>query len=466
MVEASPASVSKKRLTTRRSENDRLVHPLKTSDDGFRDRHACDEEASRFALSNSPYTKYFYSYCNFATQVVVTSPLSNNNLTIVGPRLLAGFGFTSVNSVHSGLVAYFEPQIGVNGSLAIGLQNSSEMGHAIEPIYEDNDEEGYSIMGVSGLLKFNSSATLTVHTLGGIRTIRDFSEGPGLLEHVMRDAVNFNELEYGVASIDRSGLNNVTGTTLTFTPADEDGVVAVKHRTLHSEAETYIFNASFNYPQLTQLPLEDTLAEECPWSDDRNGILLLVEYLIKNEVGRTRAEGLMSKEATVNPNNEGLTWQEPAQRKVKRIMNETAAFAAIEGQKKNRSSTSMRRASLGSGVTGPTTSGGSRIFYDVKAIVPVGLRAVAALAEAGFFPGHLDCAKKAADAAQTCRDEIWRFFEVFVWEEEAWELVDKYVGDSGFPTTSHSDNITEDVAFYDLAWQGNIDHHHVRVLNR
>ncbi|KAF0317542.1 hypothetical protein GQ607_015215 [Colletotrichum asianum] len=264
MVEASPASVSKKRLTTRRSENDRLVHPLKTSDDGFRDRHACDEEASRFALSNSPYTKYFYSYCNFATQVVVTSPLSNNNLTIVGPRLLAGFGFTSVNSVHSGLVAYFEPQIGVNGSLAIGLQNSSEMGHAIEPIYEDNDEEGYSIMGVSGLLKFNSSATLTVHTLGGIRTIRDFSEGPGLLEHVMRDAVNFNELEYGVASIDRSGLNNVTGTTLTFTPADEDGVVAVKHRTLHSEAETYIFNASFNYPQLTQLPLEDTLAEECP----------------------------------------------------------------------------------------------------------------------------------------------------------------------------------------------------------
>ncbi|KAI8205139.1 hypothetical protein K4K52_004494 [Colletotrichum sp. SAR 10_76] len=175
-------------------ENDRLVHPLKESDDGLRDRYICDEEASRFALCrfalcNSHYTKYVYSLCNFATQVVVTSPLPNNNLTIIGPRLLAGAGFTPVKSVHSGLVAYFEPQIGVNGSLTIGLQNSSETGHALEPIYEENDEEGYFIVSVSGLLKFNSSATITVHILGGIRTILDFSEDPNLLKDVIEDAM-------------------------------------------------------------------------------------------------------------------------------------------------------------------------------------------------------------------------------------------------------------------------------------
>ncbi|KAI8176775.1 glycogen debranching enzyme [Colletotrichum sp. SAR 10_75] len=243
------------------SENERLVQPLKESDDGLRDSYVCDEEASRFALCNSHYTIYVYSHCNFATQVVVTSPLPNNNLTIIGPRLLAGAGFTPVKSVHSGLVAYFEPQIGVNGSLAIGLQNSSETGHALKPIYDEDNKEGYFIVGISGLLKFNSSATLRTHTLGGIRTICDFSEGPGLLEDVMRDAVNFTELEYGLASIDRSWLNNVTSTTLTFTHVDENGVITVKDRKLHFRAGTDIFNASFNYPQLTQLPPEDTLAE-------------------------------------------------------------------------------------------------------------------------------------------------------------------------------------------------------------
>ncbi|KAJ3960492.1 hypothetical protein N0V92_002868 [Colletotrichum tropicale] len=394
-----------------RSENDRLVHPFKESDDGLGDRYVCDEEASRFALSNSHYTKYVYSHYNFATQVVVTSPLPNNSLTIIGPRLLAGAGFTPVKSVHSGLVAHFEPQIGVNGSLAIGLQNSSETGHALKPIYDEDNKEGYFIVGISGLLKFNSSATLTVHTLGGIRTIRDFSEGPGLLEDVMRDAVNFKELEYGVASSDRPWLNNVTSTTLTFTHVDENGVITVKHRTLHSEAESYIFNASSNYPQLTQLPPEDTLAEsahdlieeehdlvqslafssyserflagasrffayfgrdsgisvlpiesilshgkstfyeagisavieridpktgaaahdetigdyatwlniqenmtstdpgyDCTMIDTDYFVpVLLVECLIKNKVGRTRAEEFMSREASVNSNHEGLT---------------------------------------------------------------------------------------------------------------------------------------------------------------
>ncbi|KAJ3960491.1 hypothetical protein N0V92_002867 [Colletotrichum tropicale] len=99
----------------------------------------------------------------------------------------------------------------------------------------------------------------------------------------------------------------------------------------------------------------------------------------------------------------------------------------------------------------------------MNAIVPVGRRAVAALAEAGFFPGHLDCAKKAAGAAQTWKNETSRFFEFVVWEEEAWELVHEYVGDGGL---SHSDNLTEDVAFYDVAWKGKNDHHHVRVLNK
>ena len=39
-------------------------------------------------LSDPPYTNYFYSDCNSASQVIVTSPLPGNDLELVKPRLL------------------------------------------------------------------------------------------------------------------------------------------------------------------------------------------------------------------------------------------------------------------------------------------------------------------------------------------------------------------------------------------
>lgn len=39
-------------------------------------------------LSAPPYENYFYSDCDCASQVVVTSPLASSNLTLIGPRLL------------------------------------------------------------------------------------------------------------------------------------------------------------------------------------------------------------------------------------------------------------------------------------------------------------------------------------------------------------------------------------------
>lgn len=39
-------------------------------------------------LSAPPYENYFYSDCNSASQVVVTSPIQGSNLTLIGPRLL------------------------------------------------------------------------------------------------------------------------------------------------------------------------------------------------------------------------------------------------------------------------------------------------------------------------------------------------------------------------------------------
>lgn len=51
-------------------------------------QNECADEATRFDLSDPPYTNYFYSDCNTAAQVVVTSPLPDSDLSIIGPRLL------------------------------------------------------------------------------------------------------------------------------------------------------------------------------------------------------------------------------------------------------------------------------------------------------------------------------------------------------------------------------------------
>ncbi len=44
--------------------------------------------ATQFQLDDLPYSNYFYMDCRSASQVVVTSPLSESNLTMIGPRLL------------------------------------------------------------------------------------------------------------------------------------------------------------------------------------------------------------------------------------------------------------------------------------------------------------------------------------------------------------------------------------------
>ena len=65
----------------------------------------CEDDASRFDISEPPYANYFYSDCNSATQVVVTSPLPDSNLTIIGPRLLVSH-FSTVSGLR-----LFSPQI-------------------------------------------------------------------------------------------------------------------------------------------------------------------------------------------------------------------------------------------------------------------------------------------------------------------------------------------------------------------
>ena len=103
-------------------------------------------------------------------------------------------------------------------------------------------------MGISGIIKLSEPAKLPVAILGSIRTIRDFTEGPSLLQPAIQDALNFSKLDDGSASISRLWLDNITTTTLTFTPSDKNSQVEVKKDTLILDDGTYRFNATFNYP--------------------------------------------------------------------------------------------------------------------------------------------------------------------------------------------------------------------------
>lgn len=123
----------------------------------------CLEPATQFQLSDPPYKNYFYSDCHTAAQVVVTSPQPGDNLTIIGPRLLVAWP-----AGNSGVVAFFAPENGINGTLSIELENITS-GSALGPVYLPPPAGSqYPKVGVFGRMKLNDSAVLTLPILGSV----------------------------------------------------------------------------------------------------------------------------------------------------------------------------------------------------------------------------------------------------------------------------------------------------------
>jgi hypothetical protein len=206
-------------------------------------------------LSSPPYENYFYSDCHGDTQAVVTSPLPDSNLSIIGPRLIVAWP-----AGNSGICTFFQPRNGKNGSLAVELVNST-LGSPLGPIYR-TEKAGYPVVGVEGLLSFNNSATLSVPILGSVRTIRDFTEGPSILVPAIQDAINVTKVNGTGASLSRLWLDNVTTTTFTMVPYESSGTNITIHpqnKTISFGAGFYVFSATFDYPQLTQLSTKQVL---------------------------------------------------------------------------------------------------------------------------------------------------------------------------------------------------------------
>jgi hypothetical protein len=210
----------------------------------------CTHGANSLQLSDPPYENYFYSDCNIDAQVVVTNPLPNSDLSIISPRLIVAWP-----AGNSGACAFFQPQNGVNGSLAVNLI-TSPIGTNLTSIYIPSPDTEYPSVGVKGGLRFNSSAVLTVPILGSVRTIRDFTEGPSLLRPIIQDAIVLSSTDNGYASLSRLWLDNVTKTTLSFAPHG-NGSVQIDGDKITFAPGDYMFAAHFNYPQLEQLTPEE-----------------------------------------------------------------------------------------------------------------------------------------------------------------------------------------------------------------
>ncbi|KAJ5351188.1 hypothetical protein N7452_000162 [Penicillium brevicompactum] len=220
----------------------------------------CTNAPSTLSLTDLPYHNYFYSDCNVAAQAVVTSPQPDSDLSIIGPRLIVAWP-----AGDSGACMFFEPQSSTNGTLAIELINST-VGTPLGPVYSAPKSPSKNpSVGVQGVLRFNTTATLNLSILGSIRTIRDFVEGPSLLHPEFQDAIKYTSGDGGV-SLQRIWLDNVTTTHLNFMPFKDsseknNGQVKLSDRTISFDAGDYVFSADINYPQLTALKPSSVLNE-------------------------------------------------------------------------------------------------------------------------------------------------------------------------------------------------------------
>lgn len=117
--------------------------------------------------------------------------------------------------------------------------------------------------------------------------------------------------------------------------------------------------------------------------------IAMQKYFVDTETGRQRSDAFFDTTATFLVDNYGYTYRTLAEITASKIMNATAAFVAKGGQVKENLIHLREDEPVGEWRDSNDGLGGGRIPYNVNAaLVPAGLRAIAALSRAGFFPSH------------------------------------------------------------------------------
>lgn len=185
--------------------------------------------------------------------------------------------------------------------------------------------------------------------------------------------------------------------------------------------------------------------------------IAMQNYFADTETGKQRSEAFFNTTATFLVENDGLTYETLAEITIHKIMNATAAFAAPGGQIIENLIHLRPSEPVGEWRDSNNGLGGGRIPYNVNAaLVPAGLRAIAALMRAGYFANHPEWNETADQYAQIWEDSTLQFFEVGVPQAEAVALVESYVTDSNLSVPTNTGNITGDVMYYGVALNGTI----------
>lgn len=213
----------------------------------------------------------------------------------------------------------------------------------------------------------------------------------------------------------------------------------------------------------TYLNLKDNITSTKPRCDykmvDTDYLLPIAmrNYFVDTDLGQERSDAFFNTSATFLVENDGLTYETLAEITISKIMNVTAAFAEDGGQVKENLIHLRSDQPVGEWRDSNNGLGGGRIPYDVNAaLVPAGLRAIAALSRAGFFANHPEWNETADRYAQVWEDETLQFFEVDVPQSEATSLVDSYVTGANLSIPSNVTSITGDVTYYGIALDGNV----------
>jgi hypothetical protein len=170
--------------------------------------------------------------------------------------------------------------------------------------------------------------------------------------------------------------------------------------------------------------------------------------------------------ASIFPDNSNLTYGDLGRINAEKIMNGSAAFAAPGNQTMDNLIHLKDGQIVGEWRDSTYGIGGGRIPYDVNtALVPAALRAIAALARAGFFPTHPDWNQTADAYAQIWEDNTLQFFEVNIPIAQAQNLLSSYVTNSSFNGSDQSNSLDSDVVFHALSLDGNGNLSQVQVMN-
>lgn len=185
--------------------------------------------------------------------------------------------------------------------------------------------------------------------------------------------------------------------------------------------------------------------------------IAMQKYFVDTETGQQRSDAFFNTTATFLVENDGLNYETLAEITLSKIMNATAAFAAEGGQIKENLIHLREDQPVGEWRDSNNGLGGGRIPYDVNAaLVPAGLRAIAALSRAGFFTAHPEWNETADQYAQVWEDSTLQFFEVNVPQSEASSLVSSYVSGANLSIPSNTDSITNSITYYGVALDGNV----------